>query len=117
MLTGVALVIAGLRERRTPATGSTESGRGAAILAGLGRVGPGAAFSMAGLLGFGGPKRLVLTVLAMASITQAELGTVESVTLVVLYVVLATLIVAVPISLVIVGGTRAPRRSSAASPG
>ena len=107
LATGVALVIAGLRERRTPSTGSTASGRGAAILAGLGRVGPGAAFSMAGLLGFGGPKRLVLTVLAMASVTQADLGTVENIALLALYVAVATLIVSVPISFVTVGGTRA----------
>ena len=34
-------------------------------------VRPAAAFSMAGLLGFGGPKRLVLTFLAMATVSEA----------------------------------------------
>ena len=51
--------------------------RGGAILAGLHHVGSGATLSMAGLLGFGGPKRLVLTLLAMASISEVDLGALE----------------------------------------
>jgi hypothetical protein len=62
---------------------------------------------MAGLLGFGGPKRLVLTFLAMASISEASLGDVESGTLVVGYIAVATVLVWVPVGIVIVAGERA----------
>jgi hypothetical protein len=62
---------------------------------------------MAGLLGFGGPKRLVLTLLAMASVSEADLGDVENLTLIVLYVAVATMLVSVPVGIVVVGGNRA----------
>jgi hypothetical protein len=62
---------------------------------------------IAGLLGFGGPKRLVLVLMAMASVSNAGLGDVESVTLLVLYVAVATLLVSVPVGIVVVGGNRA----------
>ena len=71
---GLALLAVGLqaaaRGRPRP---EARSSRAAAILAGLSNVGPAASFSMAGLLGFGGPKRLLLTFLAMASVTEAGL--------------------------------------------
>ena len=79
----------------------------AAILAGLGNVRPAAAFSMAGLLGFGGPKRLVLTFLAMASVSEAGLGDVEDLTLVLVYIAVATVLVSVPVGIVIIAGERA----------
>src|SRR4051812_29007203 len=47
----------------------------------------------AGLLGFGGPKRLVLTLLAMASVSEATIGDVASLSLVAVYVVVATVLV------------------------
>jgi hypothetical protein len=62
---------------------------------------------MAGLLGFGGPKRLVLTFLAMASVSEARLGDLEDLTLVVVYIAVATLLVSVPVGIVIVAGERA----------
>jgi hypothetical protein len=62
---------------------------------------------MAGLLGFGGPKRLVLTFLAMTSVSEASLGDVENLTLVVLYIAIATVLVSVPVGIVIVAGERA----------
>ena len=62
---------------------------------------------MAGLLGFGGPKRLVLTFLAMASVSEASLGDVEDLTLVVVYIAVATVLVSVPVGIVIVAGERA----------
>ena len=61
---------------------------------------------MAGLLGFGGPKRLVLTFLAMASVSS-RLGDVEIGTLVVGYIAVATVLVWVPVGIVIVAGERA----------
>ena len=62
---------------------------------------------MAGLLGFGGPKRLVLTFLAMASVREASLGDVESLTFVVAYIAVATALVSVPVGIVIIAGRRA----------
>jgi hypothetical protein len=62
---------------------------------------------MAGLLGFGGPKRLVLTFLAMASVSEANLGDVENLTLVVVYIAVATVLVSVPVGIVIIAGERA----------
>ena len=78
-----------------------------AILAGLGHVGPAAAFSMAGLLGFGGPKRLVLTFLAMASVSEADLGDVATLSLVAVYIGVATALVSVPVGIVVIAGERA----------
>ena len=107
LLLGVALLAVGLRARHAPPRAGGEGSRASAILAGLGNVRPAAAFSMAGLLGFGGPKRLVLTFLAMASVTEASLGDVEDLTLVLVYIVVATVLVSVPVGIVIVAGERA----------
>jgi len=107
LLVGSALVLAGLAERRNPKPRGVETGRTSAMAARLHDVGPGAALPIAALVGFGGPKRLVLAFLAMASVSNADLGDVESLTLFVLYVAVATLIVSIPIGFVIVGGNRA----------
>ena len=104
---GIALLVAGLRARRSPPRPPAETSRGGAILAGLGHVGPGAALSMAGLLGFGGPKRLILTLLAMASISDVGLGALENLTLIVLYIAVATSLVSVLVGTVVVAGNRA----------
>jgi len=107
LLLGVALVATGLRERHRPSRTEVDTARGGAVMARLSHLRPAAALSVAVLLGFGGPKRLILTFLAMASLSQAELGGVENFTLIVLYVAVATLLVSVPVGLVIVGGSRA----------
>jgi Sap, sulfolipid-1-addressing protein len=101
------LLAVGLRARHTPPRPEARGSRASAILAGLGNVRPAAAFSMAGLLGFGGPKRLVLTFLAMASVSEASLRDVEDLTLVVVYIAIATVLVSVPVGIVIVAGERA----------
>jgi len=106
LLLGIVLLTVGLRER-LESPGPPEGSRASAILAGLGNVRPAAAFSMAGLLGFGGPKRLVLTFLAMASVSEAILGDAASGTLVVFYIAVATVLVWVPVGIVIVAGERA----------
>jgi hypothetical protein len=62
---------------------------------------------MAGLLGFGGPKRLVLTFVAMATISEASLGDAEDLTLVLVYIAVATVLVSVPVGIVIIAGERA----------
>ena len=107
LLLGAALLVAGLRARHAPPRPQSQGGRANAILTGLGNVRPAAAFSMAGLLGFGGPKRLVLTFLAMASVSDGGLGDVADLTLVVVYVAVATVLVSVPVGIVIVAGERA----------
>jgi hypothetical protein len=107
LLLGLALIAVGVQARTSPPKTEADSGRGGAILAGLAHVGPAAAFSMAGLLGFGGPKRLVLTFLAMAVVSEATLRNVGSLSLVLLYVVVSTALVWIPVSIVVVAGERA----------
>ena len=107
-LLGAALIVVGLQRRNAPPKQQAQgSSRGSAILEGLAKVRPAAALSMAGLLGFGGPKRLVLTLLAMGAISSAGLGAAEDVTLVVLYIGVATVLVSVPVGIVIIAGERA----------
>jgi hypothetical protein len=107
LLLGVLLVLIGLRSRQAPHPPEDESSRASAILTGLSHVGPAAVFSMAGLLGFGGPKRLLLTLLAMGSISEATYGDVGDLTLVLVYVVIATSLVWAPVGVVVVAGERA----------
>ena len=105
LLLGIALLVEGLRARY--AAPRPEGSRASAILAGLRNVRPAAAFSMAGLLGFGGPKRLVLTFLAMASVSEASISDLEGLTLVVVYIAVSTVLVSAPVGIVIIAGQRA----------
>ena len=107
LLLGIALLAVGLRMWHASPRSEHKGSRASAILAGLSNVRPAAAFSMAGLLGFGGPKRLVLTFLAMVSVTEASLLDIESLTLVVAYIAVATVPVSVPVGIVIIAGQRA----------
>ena len=107
ILLGVVLIVVGVRSRHLAPRPEGESSRATAILNGLGNVRPAAAFTMAGLLGFGGPKRLVLTFLAMASISEAGVPVVGDGSLVVVYVVIATSLVAALVAIVVVAGDRA----------
>lgn len=105
---GLALLGVGVRTRLTgPTRPEARSSRAAAILDGLSNVGPAASSSMAGLLGFGGPKRLLLTFIAMAAVTDAGLRDVVDATLVVVYLAVSTMSVSVPIGIVLVAGERA----------
>lgn len=107
LLLGAALLVIGLRARQASPRPQSQGNRASAVLAGLANVRPAAAFSMAGLLGFGGPKRLVLTFLAMASVSDGGLGNVADATLVVVYIAVSTALVSVPVGIVIVAGERA----------
>ena len=108
LLLGLVLLRIGLHARHSSPRPKTEgSSRANAILAGLRNVRPAAAFSMAGLLGLGGPKRLVFAFLAMASISEAGIGGAADITLIVTYIVIATALVWVPVGLVVVAGERA----------
>ena len=105
---GLALVTFGIRaqRRQEPIVAETSS-RVTAIMEGLRNVRPAAACSMAGLLGFGGPKRLLLTLLAMGAVTSAHVGRVAGLTLGLVYIVIATVLVWLPVGIVIIGGERA----------
>ncbi len=105
---GGLLIAIGLNAHRRLGEPAVErSSRGAAVMEGLRHVRPAAALSLAGLLGFGGPKRLVLTFLAMASVSSADLGRIEDLSLATLYVVVATVPAWIPVGIVIVAGERA----------
>jgi hypothetical protein len=107
LLLGLLLIAVGLRARHASPRAETRGSRAAAIIAGLHNVGPAATFSMAGLLGFGGPKRLLLTFLAMSTASQAELRDIVNFTLVAVYVALSTVLVSVPVGIVVLAGDRA----------
>src|SRR6478736_6161244 len=107
LLLGAALLVVGLRARHAAPRPRSQGSRASAILKGLANVRPAAAFSMAGLLGFGGPKRLVLTFLAMASVSEATLGDVGTLSLVAVYIGVATALVWVPVGVVVIAGERA----------
>ena len=64
-------------------------------------------FLWLGALGFGGPKRLSVTLVVAATISAAELPFDHEVGLVILYVLLASLLVWLPVVLFIVFGNRA----------
>lgn len=106
LLAGLALLLVGVRAWRSePAP--ERAGRGPALMAGLREMGPGAVFPMAALLGFGGPKRLLFTLLAMTAISGAGEGPAAETTLVISYVVVATALVWAPVAFVIVARDRA----------
>jgi hypothetical protein len=107
LLLGVVLIVVGLRARQTAPRTEPRSTRATAILAGLSNVGPAATFSMAGLLGFGGPKRLLLTFLAMSAASDAGLRDIVNLTLVAAYLVISTILVSVPVGIVVLAGDRA----------
>jgi hypothetical protein len=107
LLLGVVLIVVGLRARHTAPRTEPRSTRATAILAGLSNVGPAATFSMAGLLGFGGPKRLLLTFLAMSAASDAGLRDIVNLTLVAAYLVISTILVSVPVGIVVLAGDRA----------
>ena len=106
VLLGGALVAVGLRERRRPPQG-TLGPQELPLMARLRHVRPVSAVALAGALGFGGPKRLVITVLAMSLVSAAALGDVERAALVVLYIAVASVVVWVPVGMVLVAGDRA----------
>lgn len=105
----VALLWIALRVRRLPPPVAKEghSERSQAMLDRLGRLHVLTAVVAGLLLGIGGPKRLVLTGLAAASITAAQLGDSADVVLVGFYGALATVLVWAPVLMFEVVGDRA----------
>ncbi len=104
---GVALVVAGARERvRPPAPPPSGDSRTRRVLGRLARLRASELFG-AGLALTFGPKRLALTVLVAGTIVAGAVGTVTGAVLTVVYVVLATALVTVPVLLTVGFGHRA----------
>lgn len=103
---GVALLALALFVRRRPERAELDSGRSGQILARLERVHATTAVVAGVALGVGGPKRLILTALAAASITAASLYAGRDAALVLWYGVLATLVVWAPVLAAILLGQR-----------
>lgn len=114
LVLGAALLVLASVIHRRPQQAHPDSGRSQQILDRLRRVHGTTAFAAGLALGVGGPKRLVLTGLAAASITAAGVDGAGEAVLVVWYVALATIVVWAPVLAEIVAGERALDRVDAA---
>jgi Sap, sulfolipid-1-addressing protein len=107
LVLGVALLAAAIGgQRRTGTRESRASVRAEAVLARLERIRPATAFSAGLALGIG-VKRLIITLVAMTTISAASLNSGDEVSLVVLYVVVASLSVWPAVGLYLVFGDHA----------
>jgi Sap, sulfolipid-1-addressing protein len=104
---GVALVALALVVHRRPEGAEPDRGRSQRILRRLERVRASTAVVAGLAVGIGGPKRLILTGLAAASITAAGADAARDAALVLWYGVLATSVVWAPVLAAIVLGQRA----------
>ena len=112
---GIAVLWLALNvRRRPPSTTPRSSERSQAVLARLGRLRIGTALVAGLLLGIGGPKRLVLTALAAASISASSADASRATISVVAYTAIATLLGWAPIVAFEVFGDRAVARLGAA---
>jgi hypothetical protein len=107
LLVGLALLVLAFRAHRLPGQKEPGSGRSRQILDRLGRVRLTTDFVGGLALGIGGPKRLVLTALAAASITAAGVKGATEAVLVLWYCGLATVVVWGPVLAAILLGDRA----------
>jgi hypothetical protein len=117
ILLGIALLVAASRVRhphpqpvvpREPGPLAQKlRARQTATLDRIGRLDTGPIVGAGALLGVGGPKRLLLTLLATATIAAAQVSRTGETSLVVVYVLLATALVWVPVLLAVVWGSRA----------
>jgi Sap, sulfolipid-1-addressing protein len=103
---GVALLALALFVHRRPERAEPDSGRSRQILDRLERVHATTAVVAGLALGVGGPKRLIVTGLAAASITAASLDGARDAALVLWYGVLATVVVWAPVLAAIALGQR-----------
>ena len=107
LLLGVGLLVLALLVHRRPARTDRDGGRSRQILARLERVRFTTDIVVGVALGVGGPKRLVLTALASASITAAGVSGAQEAALVLWYGGLATAVVWAPVLAALVLGERA----------
>ena len=111
---GIALLVLAVVIHQRPQQAHPDSGRSQQILDRLRRVHGTTAFAAGLALGVGGPKRLVLTGLAAASITAAGVGGAKEAALVLWYCGLATIVVWAPVLAELVAGERAVDKADAA---
>jgi hypothetical protein len=105
---GVLLLLVAIRVRKGAAVAEPgRTGRTEALLARLSRITPAAAFWAGGLLGVGGPRRLTIAIVTAATVSAAGLSGRETVAVVTLYVIVASLLVSAPVALYLVTGQRA----------
>ena len=104
---GLALVVAGASVWSRPAPIEPKrSSRAKGVLQRLEHLNVASVFAAGAALAVG-PKRLTITLLVTATISAGDLGTAEAVGLSVLYVLVATALVTVPVALAILFGSRA----------
>jgi Sap, sulfolipid-1-addressing protein len=103
----VLLLLAHVAHRRPPRTKPDDGGRSQQILDRLRRVRVATDFVAGVAFGIGGPKRLVLTALAAASITAAGVDGGKEAALILWYGGLATIVVWAPVLAALVLGERA----------
>ena len=107
---GLALLAtaAAVRSRpRVPREHRAAGPRTKAMVTRLSRLKPVAALGTGIALGIGGPKRLGLTFIVAATISGAALGSAEEISLVGVYVLVASVLVWAPVTLYVFFGTRA----------
>ena len=110
LVVGALLIALASRQRRDRDRVQGErSQRVDSMLQRLGRLSPGSAFSAGVALGVGA-KRLVITVLASATISASGVTGNEEVRLAVLYVLVASVVVWLPVALYLIAGSRADPR-------
>jgi cytochrome b561 len=111
---GLLLLVFALRGLAGRAASEPERSRTKAVLTRLRGLRPATAFSIGALLGIGGIKRLTVTLVTGATIAIAALERSEEAALALVYVVLATLLVWLPVALYLIAGTRADRATARA---
>ncbi|MET0921303.1 MAG: GAP family protein [Acidimicrobiia bacterium] len=107
---GVALLVTAAffwRRRSEPVRPHVQGPRTAAIRARLSTLRPLTALGTGAALGIGGPKRIGVTLVATASIAAAGVGEARAVALSLMYVLVATALVWIPVSLYVAFGARA----------
>jgi hypothetical protein len=110
LLLGLLLLVVALRIHRRPERAEPSDGRSAKLLDRLRDVRGVTTFVVGLALGVGGPKRLVITAFAAASITAAGVSRPGEAGLVLWYTALATFVVWVPVLAAVVLGERAVDR-------
>jgi hypothetical protein len=111
---GLLLLVFALRGLAGRAASEPERSRTKAVLTRLRGLRPATAFSIGALLGIGGIKRLTVTLVTGATIAVAALERSEEAALALMYVVLATLLVWLPVALYLIAGARADRATARA---
>lgn len=102
----VALAVYFRRRRREPRP-SVFAERADHLKARLAKLSVPTALGTGAVLGFGGPKRIGITVLTAATVTASGVGEASAVALALVYVAVATVLVWVPVLLYVVFGHRA----------